>query len=143
LRNPFVRLSIVTAASATAGAVLTAMLGGALTSAVWVTQSTAEGTERAIVWGMRHGLLIGAVGIVTGAIAGISASALSPRNATRRRAAVLGAGIGAAVSLVLAIAVWSEKSGGPVAAAALAAHTIAGAAIAIVARPAPVLMPID
>ena len=127
------RLAPLAVASAASGAVLAGLLGGAVTSLIWIVQRP-EGAARAVRWGMLHGILIGAAGLLMGVVAGLVATTLAGRLNTWRTAAVLGASIGALFGAALGATLWQEASGKPVAIASLVAQAASGAAIAMVAR---------
>lgn len=124
---------MVAGLGAVAGAALSGLLGCAVTTAIWVAQ-TPEGARRALRWGILNGVLIGAAGILTGALAALAATALAARLPTLRHAAGLGAAIGAVIGAGLGASLWGEAAGGPVAFASLWAHTVAGALVASVAE---------
>jgi hypothetical protein len=117
---------------ALAGAVLTGVLGAAITAGIWALQGPVVNV-RLLRWAALHGVLIGAAGLFTGALAGAAAIALAVRLA-RWRAASLGAFAGALVGGAVALTIADEPSSGPVAVAAIVSHALVGGGLALVAR---------
>lgn len=122
--------------STVAGVVLTSLLGALVMGSMWTARHP-PGAAHAFGWGLRHGLLVGAAGIITGPLVTITVLMLPARHSGRRRVVAIGAALGAFIGVTMAVVVAAHREGPTIGVGAAVAHVLAGALIADFARVSP------